>query len=85
MSIRGYRKNGPPVVAGVIALMKSANPDLTPGETRRIIIETVYAAEGFPGVGRGGRREGGIGEEVPGAMKRVQIGFGSLTLGILFW
>ena len=42
----GY-SNGPPVVVGVIALMKSVNPDLTSEEIRRIIKETFYEHEGF--------------------------------------
>ena len=42
----GY-SNGPPVVAGVIALMKSANSDLTPHEVRKIIRETAYTKDGF--------------------------------------
>jgi len=39
--------NGPPIVAGVIALMKSANPKLTPAEIRSIIIETAFNKNGF--------------------------------------
>lgn len=42
----GY-SNGPPNVAGVIALMRSANPDLTPGDVRRIIVDTAFTRDGF--------------------------------------
>jgi subtilisin family serine protease len=42
----GY-SNGPPIVAGVVALMKSVNPMLTPQEIRTIIVETVYMRDGF--------------------------------------
>lgn len=42
----GY-SNGPPTVAGVIALIKSANPDLTPAEVREIIAKTARPREGF--------------------------------------
>ena len=42
----GY-SNGPPIVAGVIALMKSANPKLTPAEIRSIIIETADMKDRF--------------------------------------
>lgn len=42
----GY-SNAPPVVAGVIALMKSANPRLTPEELRQLLRETTYDHEGF--------------------------------------
>lgn len=42
----GY-SNGPPIVGGVVALMKSVNPDLSPKEIRRIIVETAYNKEGF--------------------------------------
>ncbi len=42
----GY-SNGPPIVAGVIAQMKSVNPDLTPQEIRNIIVKTVYVRQGF--------------------------------------
>jgi subtilisin family serine protease len=42
----GY-SNGPPTVAGVIALMRSANPNLTPQDTRRIIVNTAFTWEGF--------------------------------------
>ncbi len=39
--------NGPPIVAGVIALMKGANPKLTPVQTRRILMETADEKAGF--------------------------------------
>ncbi len=39
--------NGPPIVAGVIALMKSANPELTNPEIRRIVVETADTRDGF--------------------------------------
>jgi serine protease len=42
----GY-SNAPPIVAGVIALVKSANPRLSAGEIRRAITETAYDREGF--------------------------------------
>ncbi len=42
----GY-SNGPPIVAGVIALMKSANPELTPAQIRSIIVETAESRDGF--------------------------------------
>jgi hypothetical protein len=42
----GY-SNAPPVAAGVIALMKSANPRLTPEELRQLLRETAYDHEGF--------------------------------------
>lgn len=42
----GY-SNGPPTVAGVIALMKSANQALRPAEIREIIKETAADVEGF--------------------------------------
>jgi subtilisin family serine protease len=42
----GY-SNAPPVAAGVIALMKSANPRLTPEELRQLLRETTYDHEGF--------------------------------------
>jgi hypothetical protein len=38
---------GPPIVAGVIALMKSANPSLTPQQMREIIVKTAYVKDGF--------------------------------------
>lgn len=42
----GY-SNAPPIVAGVIALIKSANPSLTTREVRSIIIETSLLKDGF--------------------------------------
>ena len=42
----GY-SNGPPIVAGVVALMKSANPALTPREIRKIIVTTAFMKDGF--------------------------------------
>ncbi|MCP4609998.1 MAG: S8/S53 family peptidase [Planctomycetes bacterium] len=39
--------NGPPIVAGVIALMKSANSELTPRDIRKIISETAFIKDGF--------------------------------------
>lgn len=42
----GY-SNAPPIVAGVIALVKSANPRLSPGEIRQAIAETAFEREGF--------------------------------------
>lgn len=42
----GY-SSGPPVVAGVVALMKSANPALTPREVKDIIIQTASTTHGF--------------------------------------
>jgi len=42
----GY-SNGPPIVGGVVALMKSVNPDLSPKEIRRIIVETANNKEVF--------------------------------------
>lgn len=42
----GY-SNGPPIVAGVVALMKSVNPDLTCQEIRSIIFESAFTWEGF--------------------------------------
>ncbi len=38
---------GPPIVAGVIALMKSVNPELTPQQIRTIIVETGCMKDGF--------------------------------------
>ncbi len=35
------------VIAGVIALMKSVNPNLTPQDVRRIIVDTAFMREGF--------------------------------------
>jgi subtilisin family serine protease len=42
----GY-SNGPPIVAGVIALMKGANPKLTPAQIRSILVETADNRDGF--------------------------------------
>jgi hypothetical protein len=42
----GY-SNAPPVVVGVIALMKSANPTLTPGQIRELLAQTAFIREGF--------------------------------------
>jgi len=42
----GY-SNGPPIVGGVIALMKSINPDLHPDDIRRILKETATLKNGF--------------------------------------
>jgi len=42
----GY-SNGPPIVAGVIALVKSANPGLAPKDIRTIIHETADVKDGF--------------------------------------
>lgn len=42
----GY-SNGPPITAGVVALMKSANPELTPGEIKGIIVATGTMRNGF--------------------------------------
>ncbi len=42
----GY-SNGPPIVAGVIALVKSANPRLTPRQIRELLVRTAYDREGF--------------------------------------
>lgn len=42
----GY-SNAPPQVAGVIALMKSANKELTPEELKNIIISTASEINGF--------------------------------------
>jgi serine protease len=42
----GY-SNAPPIVAGVIALVKSANPRLSAGEIRQAIAQTAYNREGF--------------------------------------
>ncbi len=39
--------NGPPIVGGVIALMKSANPRLSPAQLRQLLIQTAYDREGF--------------------------------------
>lgn len=42
----GY-SNGPPVVLGVVALVKSANPSLTPAQVRELLARTAYEREGF--------------------------------------
>jgi hypothetical protein len=42
----GY-SNGPPIVAGVIALMRGAYPGLTPADARRAIRETAVDRDGF--------------------------------------
>ncbi len=39
--------NGPPIVAGVIALMKGANPKLTPAQIRSILMETAENRDSF--------------------------------------
>lgn len=38
---------GPPIVAGVVALMKSANPSLTPSQIKEIIVKTTYIKHEF--------------------------------------
>jgi subtilisin family serine protease len=38
---------GPPIVAGVVALIKSANPALTPRELKSMIVKTAFANDGF--------------------------------------
>lgn len=43
----GY-SNGPPLVGGVIALVKSVNPSLSPAEVREILADTSYDWNGFP-------------------------------------
>lgn len=42
----GY-SNGPPIVAGVVALMKSVNPGLSLQEVRSIIVHTTTMKDGF--------------------------------------
>ena len=42
----GY-SNGPPVVAGVLALMKSGNPSIGPDDVRRILKRTSAQRDGF--------------------------------------
>jgi hypothetical protein len=42
----GY-SDGPPIIAGVVALMKSANPALTPRELKAIILKTAVTNDGF--------------------------------------
>ena len=39
--------NGPPIVAGVIALVKSANPRLSPEQVRHLLVETASDRDGF--------------------------------------
>ena len=39
--------NGPPIIAGVIALMKSANPALSPDDIRRILVSSATDQNGF--------------------------------------
>ena len=39
--------NGPPIVGGVIALMKSANPRLSPARLHQLLIRTAYDRGGF--------------------------------------
>jgi len=39
--------NGPPIAAGVIALMKGANPRLTGPDLKRVLIETSTMRDGF--------------------------------------
>ncbi len=39
--------NGPPIVGGVIALMKSANPRLSAERLRQLLVQTAYDREGF--------------------------------------
>ena len=39
--------DGPPIVAGVVALMKSANPALRPRELKEIIVQTAFTRDGF--------------------------------------
>jgi hypothetical protein len=38
---------GPPIVAGVVALMKSASPSLTPEQIRQILVKTAVVKDGF--------------------------------------
>jgi hypothetical protein len=38
---------GPPIIAGVVALMKSVNPALTPQELKAIIVKTAFTKDGF--------------------------------------
>ena len=42
----GY-SNGPPVVLGVVLLVRSANPSLTPAQVRELLVRTAYEREGF--------------------------------------
>ncbi|MBI2408234.1 MAG: S8 family serine peptidase [Gemmatimonadetes bacterium] len=39
--------NAPPVVGGVLALMKSANPNLSSRALRQLVVETAYESNGF--------------------------------------
>ena len=39
--------NAPPFVGGVIALIKSANPGLSPQQIRELLVQTAYEREGF--------------------------------------
>jgi hypothetical protein len=38
---------GPPIVAGAVALMKSANPSLTPQQIKQIVLRTAFIKDGF--------------------------------------
>ena len=42
----GY-SNAPPTVAGVIALVKSVNPSLSPGRVKALLVETAAVRDGF--------------------------------------
>ena len=42
----GY-SNGPPIIAGVVALMKSVNQGLTPSDVKEIIVGTAEMRDGF--------------------------------------
>ncbi len=42
----GY-SNAPPTIGGVVALMKSVNPSLTPGTVKALLVETAAARDGF--------------------------------------
>jgi hypothetical protein len=39
--------NGPPILGGVIALAKSANPRLSPQQIRELLVQTAYDRNGF--------------------------------------
>jgi subtilase family protein len=39
--------NGPPIVGGVIALMKSANPRVSPAQLRQLLVQTAFERDGF--------------------------------------
>jgi subtilase family protein len=39
--------NAPPIVGGVIALMKSANPRLSPAQVRQLLVQTGFDRDGF--------------------------------------